>query len=303
MDTFTLSNGVVIPGIGFGPGIMGYTPNVYKAVANSLPVRVWRRFVGRPLARRRYVRAIVSALKTGFRLIDYSAAYGDGGAIADAMGLAAVPREQVFLTGRISNGAQFHGADAVRKEIRRILAEYRTDYVDLLMLHWPVPEHFGETWRIICEAYDSGLTRSIGVANCHPHHLTVLERCGLRPMVNQIEVHPLFTQKPLVSYCQERDILVEAYTPIARFDDRLMRLPTLKRIAQAHGRTPTQVVLRWHIQNGVVPVVRSLNPGRQRENFGVSGFELSDSEMRTIDGFNINSRLRYHPDNCDFTIL
>jgi diketogulonate reductase-like aldo/keto reductase len=154
------------------------------------------------------------------------------------------------------------------------------------------------------QLYKDGYCRAIGVANCHRHHLEAIFKIAeIMPAVNQFEVHPLFTQKPLIEYCKSKNIAVEAYTPIARFDDRLVRLPALKEIAKKHRKTIVQVVLRWHIQNGVVPVVRSLNKTRQLENISVFDFELNDGEMKTIDGFNINSRLRYDPDNCDFSIL
>lgn len=123
------------------------------------------------------------------------------------------------------------------------------------------------------------------------------------PVVNQVEVHPLFTQKPLLSYCKSQGIQVEAYTAIARFDDRLVRLPMLHKIADKYNKTVVQIVLRWHIQNGVIPVVRSLNKNRQFENISIFDFSLTDEEMKEIDSVNINSRLRFDPDNCDFSIL
>lgn len=301
-----LYNGIEIPEIGFGPGGMGYKPNIVQKRAAFQGTLVWRaynKYVRKPKLRQSYVTSIANGLKAGFRLLDYSCAYGDGTAIADAIAQSGIPRSEIFLTGRISNRAQFGGADAVRNQIDAMLKAYRTDAADLLMFHWPVTDCYEQTWKVICEAYESGKARSIGVANCHRHHLEKLVCCGLKPMVNQFEVHPLFTQKDLIKYNQDNGIVVEAYTAIARFDDRLMRLPKLKKIAQDHGKTPAQVVLRWHIQNGCVPVVRSLNEGRQKENFDVFDFELSTDEMHTIDGFNINSRLRYDPDNCDFTIL
>lgn len=302
-ETIALSNGVRLPRIGFGPGGMGYTPNVMRRPSRALPARVWRRLVALPRMRWSYVHAIAEAIRAGFRLIDYSAAYGDGKAIAEAVRLSGVPREELFLTGRVSNRAQFQGQEAVEREVAGILAGYGVERVDLLMFHWPVTGRYVATWETLCRLYERGLARAVGVANCHPHHLEALEAHGLRPMLNQVEVHPLFTQKSLVAWCQARAIVVEAYTPIARFDDRLMRLPALHHIAEAHGKTPTQVVLRWHLQRGVVPVIRSLNPKRQREDFDVFGFELTETEMATIDGFDIGSRLRYDPDNCDFTIL
>ena len=154
------------------------------------------------------------------------------------------------------------------------------------------------------QLYKENYCKALGVANCHRHHLEkILNIAEIVPQINQIEVHPLFTQKPLIEYCKSKNIVVEAYTPIARFDDRLMRRIKLTEIAKKHEKTPVQVVLRWHIQNGIIPVVRSSNKERQIENISVFDFELTDEEMKTIDGFNINSRLRYDPDNCDFRRL
>ena len=284
-----LYNGVEIPLIGFGPGAVSHSHH-------ALFGKTWDR-----IERLKYINLIAKAISSGFRLIDFSCAYGRCKDIAKSIEKSGVSRQDIFLTGRISNHAQLHGC--VNHEIEQVLNGYQTDYVDLLMFHWPVSDHYENTWREICKAYDSGKARSIGVANCHPHHIRKLMECGMKPMVNQFEVHPLFTQKDLVKFNQDIGIVVEAYTPIARFDDRLTRLPALRQIATANGRTLAQVILRWHIQNGCIPVVRSMNEMRQRENLKVFDFKLSSTEMKTIDGFNIDSRLRYHPDNCDFTIL
>ena len=152
--------------------------------------------------------------------------------------------------------------------------------------------------------YNAGYCRAIGVANCHPHHIEhLIKATGFVPMVNQVEIHPLFTQKELINYCRSKNIVVEGYTAIARFDDRLMRLPLLHQIARKYNKTVVQLILRWHIQTGVIPIVRSMNKKRQLENISIFDFELSMEEMNAINGININSRLRYDPDNCDFSIL
>ena len=307
-----LDNGILIPRLGLGPGMMGsFKSKITLCSRWNIPLRAWNKYVARPYENRvlrtahrdQFVNAIADGIRAGVRLIDYSAAYGNGNLIADAIERSGIPREEIFLTGRISNRAQFGGSASIREQIVRHLAEYRTDYVDLLMFHWPVTDCFETTWRVISEEYEKGTARSIGVANCHPHHVKKLLNCGLRPMLNQFEVHPLFTQKDLIKFNQDNGILVESYTPIARMDARLFRLPALNKIARNHGKSAVQVVLRWHVQQGLVPIFRSKNMQRIKENLDVFDFELSDVEMNTIDGFNINSRLRYDPDNCDFTIL
>lgn len=206
------------------------------------------------------------------------------------------------MTTRISNQAQFKGS--VENCLFQQLKGLGTDYVDLLMFHWPVTGFYIETWKAMIRLYEKGYCKSLGVANCHRHHIEkLIENTGVVPAINQVEIHPLFTQKRLIEYCKDKGIQIEAYTPLARMDDRLIRLPKLKLIAKNHNKTIAQVILRWHIQNGVIPVVRSMNKVRQNENINIFDFELSLAEMKTIDGFNINSRLRYDPDNCDFTIL
>lgn len=152
--------------------------------------------------------------------------------------------------------------------------------------------------------YKEGKIRTTGVANCNIHHLqSIFNECEIKPMVNQFEVHPLFTQKELIKFCHDNEIVVEAYSPIARNDDRLMRLPKLRKIAEKYGKSIVQVILRWDIQNGCIPIIRSLNSKRQEEDINIFGFELTDEEMNVIDSININAQVRYDPDNCDFTIL
>ena len=303
MEYISLYNGVKMPAIMLGPGIPVAPKGFLGFKDKSIISRAWKKFVTAPRVSQLFKKAVASGIRAGFLGIDFSAAYGRGGLIADAIEQSGLSRNDIFLTGRISNSAQFQGRSAVEDQIKRILEEYRTDCVDILMFHWPVTGCYEETWRAICDAYENGLARSIGVANCHPHHLKTLMKVGRKPMVNQFEVHPLFTQKDLIAYNKDLGITVQSYTPVARMDQRLFRLPALNRIAEVYGKTAVQVVLRWHIQQGLVPVVRANKPRHQVESASVFDFSLTPEEMKTIDGFNIDSRLRYHPDNCDFTIL
>lgn len=303
MNTVKLYNGVEMPAIMLGPGGPTMPKDLPLVGTRTILNKAWMKLIARPKSLRRFVDVVSKGICAGFRGIDFSAAYGRGSLIADAIEHSRLSRDEVFITGRISNAAQFSGRMAVEDQIKRILDDYRTDYVDILMFHWPVTNHYEETWRTICAAYEKGLARSIGVANSHPHHLKCLMDAGLKPMVNQFEVHPLFTQKDLIKYNQDIGIVVQSYTPIARMDQRLFRLPALNEIASAHNKSVVQVVLRWHIQQGLVPVVRANKPHHQAESISVFDFSLTADEMNIIDRFNINSRLRYDPDNCDFTIL
>lgn len=293
-----------IPQIGFGPGGMGYSPRI-KKTRKGLSLflyKVWNKVYLCSKMSRDYVNSVASALKMGYRLIDYSAAYGDGKLLGEAIRKSGVPREELFITTRVSNRAQRE--HSVREEFLKCIDGLGVDYIDLLQFHWPVTGLYLDTWREMEILKDEGLVKHLGVANCHQHHLEeIFKICKYRPEVGQFEIHPLFTQKPLIEYYKQQGIVVEAYTPIARYDDRLVRLPLLKELEKKYNKTFVQIILRWHIQNGCIPLVRSLNPKHQQENFDIFDFVLSDDDMKAIDGININSRLRYDPDNCDFSIL
>jgi diketogulonate reductase-like aldo/keto reductase len=289
--------------IGFGPGGAGYTPKMqrqHKGILKyffALRNRIYYRVVCK-----KYVSAIANALKLGFRLIDYSSAYGDGKLLQKAIRKSGVKREELFITTRISNSAQFEGR--VREEFMTFLKNMQLSYVDLLQFHWPVTNLYLDTWREMEKLYEEGLVKHLGVANCHQHHLEeIFKICKYRPEVGQFEIHPLFTQKSLIQYYKDNGIVVEAYTPIARYDDRLVRLPLLRKIEKKYNKTFVQIILRWHVQNGIIPLVRSMSKKHQAENIDIFDFELSQEDMKAIDGININSRLRYDPDNCDFSIL
>ena len=301
IPTIKLNNGIEIPCIGNGPGIVGYSIKKNN-ISNTIFARVFRKFVSTPQKNKKYVDAIVHSFQIGFVLLDYSSSYGDGKLIGEAIRKSGIKREDLFITTRISNEAQRNYK--VRECLMQQLQGMNIEYVDMLMFHWPVTGYYLETWKEMVKLYKEGYCRCLGVANCHKHHLEALMTVAdITPAINQFEVHPLFTQKELINYCWSKGIQVEAYTAIARFDDRLMRLPLLKKIAQKYNKTVVQVILRWHIQTGTIPLVRSLNKGRQKENIDIFDFELTSEEMLAIDSININSRLRYDPDNCDFSIL
>ena len=307
MEYIKLSNDMQLPVLGFGPGIFGYSPNVCvyrKTGIFSIPGRAYNKIIRHTITANKYSNAIAEAIRGGYRLIDYSAAYGDGRLVANGIKHSGVQREDLILTTRVSNRAQFAGEEEVKKEFFSQLKGLDTEYIDILMFHWPVAGCYEETWKAMVDIYRQGYVKILGVANCHEHHLnTIFNLTEERPLINQFEIHPLFSQKKLIEFCKKNNIQPEAYTPVARFDDRLVRLPLLHKIAEKYKKTVLQVVLRWHIQNGVIPVVRAMTKKHQKENIDIFDFKLSDEEMQAIDKININSRLRYDPDNCDFTIL
>ena len=294
-----------IPCVGIGPGWP--KDGVRWKYSSKIPL-LGKKLNGliykstRYLYRKKWVENLAESLKTGYRLLDYSSAYGDGSMIGDAIRKSGVSRKELFLTTRVSNWAQRE--HKVREEFLHCLRGFGTGYVDLLQFHWPVTGLYLDTWREMEKLKGDGLVKHIGVANCHQHHLEeIFKICKYRPEIGQFEIHPLFTQKPLIQYYKDHGIIVEAYTPIARYDDRLVRLPLLKHLEQKYGKTFIQIILRWHVQNECIPIVRSLNPKHQKENLDIFDFELSAEDMKAIDSININSRLRYDPDNCDFSIL
>lgn len=301
MELYELLKNGAIPQIGFGPGGAGYTSKMaitYSKLFNNRIINKIRSI----RVNRQYIDAIANALQLGYRLIDYSSAYGDGQLLRNAILKSGVGRENLFITTRVSNKAQLEGE--VREEFFNFMKNMNLEYVDLLQFHWPVTGLYLDTWREMEKLYEEGYVKHLGVANCHQHHLEEIFRiCKYPPEVGQFEIHPLFTQKTLIQYYKEQGIVIEAYTPIARYDDRLVRLPLLKHLEKKYNKTFVQIILRWHVQNGVIPLVRSMSVEHQKENFDIFNFALSEEDMQAIDSININSRLRYDPDNCDFSIL
>ena len=230
--------------------------------------RAFRKFIIRPKQEYDYVDAVANSFKIGFSLLDYSSSYGDGHLIGKAIKKSGVSRNDLFITTRISNQAQREQKSACVPHVSTSGHGCRLcRYVDVsLACNGPIYRYRKE----MVQLYKEGYCKCLGVANCHKHHIEELMKAAdVVPSINQFEVHPLFTQKDLIGYCWSKGIQVEAYTAIARFDDRLMRLPLLKNIAQKYHKTVVQVILRWHVQTGVIPLVRSLNKNRQLENVSI----------------------------------
>lgn len=310
MEYFDLSNGNKIPSIGTGPSAVYRRMNEVQnswSRAKNIPIiggimyKVLYRLKVKQISRQ-WVNVLSESLRTGYRLIDYSNSYGDGRLIMKAIQQSGINRKDIFIISRASNPKQY--SHQVREEFMQSLSKLGVDYIDLYMFHWPVPDYYIETYKEIEELYKEGLVKNIGICNCHQHHIeAILKECEIKPVVNEIEVHPLFTQKSLVKYCQDHDIRVIAYTPLAINDYRLRNSKILRGIADKYHKNFCQIVLRWHIQNGIIPIPYSFNPKHNQSNFEVFDFELKDEEMTAIDGLNYNCRLRYDPDNCDFSIL
>lgn len=301
-EYFILNNKVKIPVIGTGPGIpklgarwkwvdkIPFLGRYVNAVISRIDSRI---------NQRKWVNSLAESLKMGYRLIDYSSAYGNEQLLQKAIKKSGLKREDLFIVSRASNNDQYNRR--VRESFLESLHNIGTDYLDLYMFHWPVTDHYIETWKEIEKLYKEGLVKAIGVCNCHQHHLEkIMRECEIVPMINEFEVHPLFTQKPLIRFCKEHKIHVIAYTPLARNDDRLRKNLILRDIAKKYNKTIYQVILRWDVQNELTPIPRSSSLERNHQNFDIFDFELSPDDMGAIDSININSRLRFDPDNLDF---
>lgn len=201
MLEYTLNNGIKIPCLGIGPAGVGYSPKYKKEQTNPLIHfynKAYNKFIRRPQLERQYVDAVSNAFHIGYRLLDYSSSYGDGTLIGKAIKQSNIDRKDLFLTTRISNQSQWKGN--IRECLFQQLKGMGTDYVDLLMFHWPVTDVYLNTWKEMVQLYKEGYCKALGVANCHAHHLNELLKVeNVIPQINQIEVHPLFTQKPLIN--------------------------------------------------------------------------------------------------------
>jgi len=238
---------------------------------------------------------VTQALRTGYRHIDTAAAYRNEEGVGEAIRAAGLDRDDVFVTTKCWNGDQ--GYDEAHRALEQSLRRLGLDHVDLYLIHWPVPakDRYVETWKAFVDMQKAGLTRAIGVSNFQPAHLRrIVDETGVTPAVNQVELHPRLQQAALRREHAERGIVTEAWSPLAQgavLDD-----PAIVRIAEAHGKTPGQVVIRWHLQLGNVVIPKSVTPERIEQNFDVLDFELSDDDMRAIEALDAGERTGPDPD-------
>lgn len=244
--------------------------------------------------------AVLAALKAGYRLIDTAAVYGNELGVGRAIRKSGIPREEIFITTKLWNSDQ--GKDNVRKAFNESLEKLGIEYVDLYLIHWPVPSKglYVETWKEMEKLYEEGKVRAIGVSNFHPEHLdTLLAEASIVPAVNQIELHPYFPQHKLREYCKAKGIHVESWSPIGGSRGSLLEDSVLQNIGDKYGKTPAQVAIRWHIQNGLVVIPKSSNKERIGQNIDVFDFELSDEDMAQIDGLDRQERQGPNPDSMN----
>jgi len=235
------------------------------------------------------------ALIAGYRHIDTAAAYANEAGVGQAIHAAGLERGDVFVTTKCFNDD--HGFEQAKRACRRSLDQLATEYVDLYLIHWPVPstDKYVETWKALIELQQEGLARAIGVSNFQPAHLARLEaETGVQPAVNQVELHPLFQQAGLRREHADREIVTEAWSPLAQ--GQVLGDPALTAIAEAHGKTTGQVVIRWHLQLGNVVIPKSVTPERIEENFDVFDFHLSPEEMDAVEALDAGTRIGPDPD-------
>lgn len=262
MNSYTLSNNVSIPELGFGTW---QTPNGDVAVS-----------------------AVKKALEVGYRHIDTAQGYKNEDSVGQAIKESGIPREEIFLTTKLWN--KNHSYDLVLSSFEESLKKLQTDYIDLFLIHWPNPVKFrdnwqsanAETWRAMEELYQAGKIKAIGVSNFLPHHFEELKKTAtIFPMVNQIFLAPGELQKEVVSYCQEHNVLLEAYSPLGT--GKIFDVPEMQELSDKYGKTIAQIAIRWSLQHGFLPLPKSVTPSRIEENLAVFDFELSDEDMQRID--------------------
>ncbi|MGW5510330.1 aldo/keto reductase [Streptomyces albogriseolus] len=227
-------------------------------------------------------RAVTSALHAGYRLIDTAANYRNETGVGRAVAGAGVPREEIVVTTKLPG--RHHGYEETLASFEESRARLGLEYVDLYLIHWPLPrvDRYVDSWKAMVKLREDGLVRSIGVSNFTPAHIERLEKeTGVLPSVNQVELHPFFPQEELRAHHADKGVLTESWSPLGR-GSRLLDDLAVAAVADAHGVTPAQAVLRWHVQLGAVPVPKSSDPRRQRANLDVFGFELDDAQMRTL---------------------
>jgi 2,5-diketo-D-gluconate reductase A len=267
-SSLTMNNGVSIPQLGFG---------VFQIPQDETQA------------------AVSIALDAGYRLIDTAQGYQNEEGVGAAIKVADIPREELFITTKLTNGEQ--GYDKTLAAFDESMRKLGLDVLDLFLIHWPIPmfDLYGETWRAFVRLQQEGRVRSIGVSNFEVEHIErIVSETGVVPVVNQIELHPEFPQEELRAFHAEHGILTESWGPLGQGKGLLENRHVVE-VAERKSRTPAQVVLRWHLQLGNVVIPKSVTPSRIKENFDVFDFELDEADMASIAQVNTGNRLGEDP--------
>ena len=267
-STIELANGVVMPTFGLG---------------------VWQMKDGEEVSN-----AVKWAIEAGYISIDTAAEYGNETGVGKGIKESGINREDLFVTTKVRSEMQ--GYESTLQAYEDSLERLGLDYVDLYLVHWPVEGKTKDTWRALEKLYKDKKVRAIGVCNFHVHHFEeLLKDAEIVPMVNQIELHPLLSQEPIREYCNEHNIVVEAYSPLG--SGKILNHPVIQEIAEKYNKTVAQVLLRWDIQIGVVTIPKSTHKERIYENADIYDFELTQEDMDNINALNKNERVGGDPEN------
>ena len=239
------------------------------------------------------------ALECGYRHIDTAAVYENETGVGRGMRESGINRSEIFLTTKVWNDDM--RANNVRDAFKKSLSLLNTDYVDLYLIHWPVAGKYIDSYKVLEELYAEGRVKAIGVSNFQKRHLDdLLSATKIIPAVNQIERHPWLTQEPLISYCRNLGIEIEAWSPLGGTGGSLLQEETLKEIAAKYGKTPAQIIIRWDLQQNVIVMPKSTHKDRIRQNSDVYDFELSTEDSSLLDNMNMNKRTGADPDTFTF---
>ncbi|MBC1483627.1 aldo/keto reductase [Listeria sp. FSL L7-1485] len=266
-DTYRLNNGIEMPKHGFG---------VYKLTDEK-----------------RMRTALETAAEVGYRLFDTASFYHNEKQLGDFFQSSGLNRNDFFVTTKMWNNEQ--GYDETLRAFEQSQKKLQLDQVDLYLVHWPKQDTFFETWRAVEKLYDEGLVRAIGVSNFEAHHLDRLRKnANVLPVIDQVETHPYFPNHLLHRYLEELHIVHQAWSPLGR--GSVLKEPTLINLGQKHGKTPAQIVLRWHLQNDISIIPKSETPARIKENAAIYDFALDDKDMHQLDRLNTGERVSHAPD-------
>ena len=271
MEYAVLNNGVKMPMAGIGTFLL--TPDEAEA-------------------------SVISALQNGYRLIDTAAAYGNEEGVGQGVAECGVPRSEIFITSKLRNAA--HGYEATLEAFERTLEKLGVNYLDLYLIHWPA-DGWQQAWDDLQEIYASGRAKAIGVSNFQKHHIDeLLTHSDVVPAVDQVESSPQFTNQELIGQLRAKGIHTEAWSPLGGTGGNLLSNPVLAGIGAKYGRSAAQVVIRWHIQRGIVVLPKSTHAERIKQNFEVFDFNLSVDDMTAISAINTGKRNGADPDNFNF---